>query len=89
MPIGPKRGPGRPHGVRVVTGPKRAQDMTKLTKTEEDAIRYLKKVGSVWTLTATDDFCEVLARLEAKGRVKFVPRPNSQGIDAFPVEDEA
>jgi len=57
----------------------------RLSKKEQDALRYLKAVGSVWTVTATEDFFETLISLERKGLVKFIQRPTQDGLDAFPV----
>ena len=56
-----------------------------LTGKEADALRYLKAVGSVWTVTTTQEFFETLIRLEEKGFVKFVQRPRGGGSDAYPV----
>jgi len=61
----------------------------KLTKTESDALSYLKAVGSVWVITAEEGFLASLTRLEKKGLVEFRPRPNNRGSDAFPTEKAA
>lgn len=63
--------------IRVM---RKTAERPTLTKAEAEALRILTGAKH-WTITMADEFLKLVIRLEKKGYIRFVRRPNNNGSD--------